>query len=85
MMKRIMERSLSGMTFNMDDIIDSFCKYGFTLKMSSFPDISFHMQQKFKGVLDIKRRENPSFNFTWQEGKSFTILKRMVENFISFQ
>jgi len=71
-----MERNSNGMISNINDIIETFCKYGFELKVESFPDISFTIQQKFRGVKDISHRDNTAFKFTWSDTqKTFIIFE----------
>ena len=40
-----MEKNLNGMNFNIDDIINIFCDFGYTLRKSEMADISYHMSQ----------------------------------------
>lgn len=71
-MEKIMEKSSNGMISDINDLVKLFCDYGFNLKMYSFPDIAFSMEQRFKGIKDVLSRENPAFRFIWHNNKEIT-------------
>lgn len=60
-----MEKSSNGMIFNIESIQKIFCDFGYKLKVEMLPDIAFHMKQKWNGVENPIRRENPGFNFSF--------------------
>ena len=82
-----MEKNSNGMISNIDDVIETFCNYGFNLKMDSFPDIAFTMKQRFSGIKDVSYRDNPVFKFSKDKQKNFMIFENysVYHNGVSYE
>lgn len=76
-----MEKNLNGTTFNIDEIINSFCNFGFKLKIGQNVDFAHKMEQIWKGVKNPIIRKESVWKFTWDEFRYFTIFEVFDKGF----
>lgn len=76
-----MEENLNGTTFNIDEIIKSFCSFGFKLKIEQNVDFAHKMDQIWKGVENPIIRKESVWTFTWDKFRYFTIFEVFDKGF----
>lgn len=77
-----MEKNLNGTTFNIDEIINSFCNFGFKLQVERNVDVAHKIEQIWKGVENPIIRKESVWKFTWDEFRYFTIFEVFDKGFI---
>ena len=76
-----MEKNSSGMIFSIDEIINSFCNFGFQLKIERSVDVAHKIKQVWEGVETPIIRKESVWKFTWDEFRYFTIFEVFDKGF----
>lgn len=76
-----MEENLNGTTFNIDEIIKSFCNFGFKIKIEQNVDFAHKMEQIWKGVKNPIIRKESVWKFRWNKYIGFSIYEVFGKGF----